>query len=311
MKNGNLDLKIKPYLCTKELLLRLKHKKLMFDNENQYAEKIIEKFGYSFLIRNYRLVFYNQKHSIYYENATFEQIEQLMNFDISIKSSVLNTILHLEGIIKNVFAEAFSVISCDENIYLSRGHLQDNPAIVNSVLNDIKREKSMNMIRVNSYQEKGYSIPPWGLLQMLTLNTITRLFAILKKSQQDFISKKFHIDKSDFGTYLINLKHARNIIVHLDPLYSSKEFSELTLKYHQKYYSCIQNPIGKRKGLYTVLIVLKKLCNDYDNCMFNKLVLDINTELSKLRTKLQPEFYSKIIRVMQIQDNTIGINTYE
>lgn len=303
MENNRENLDIKKYLSTEELIDRLIKKKLFIKKTKiQETIKIIDKLGYTYVIRNYRTVFYDRELKQYYKGASFNQINAIMDFDISLKSKILEVVLHLECIIKNRFSEVLSKRNCNYEEYLDYKILDKEKSVVNSTLADIKREKKLNYDRVHNYEKSGYSIPPWGLMQMLTLNTVTRLYNSLNDNDQLTIAEYFQTDIKSMLSYLKNIKEARNIIVHLDPLYSFTSFNELSKKHYpvtQKY--------SNSKSFQTIIITLQKLCIDEESCKFNSLIDEINLLLFKLKQNVDQNFYDKIIRLMQLQDNNVGI----
>ena len=90
---------------------------------------------------------------------------------------------------------------------------------------------------VTHYVDKYDFVPPFVLIKILTFGELSKLYAMLKQSDRQSISKYFGLSDKVLKQVIINMTMIRNICAHNDRLFSFHSKFRISFKYFQNDYN--------------------------------------------------------------------------
>jgi abortive infection bacteriophage resistance protein len=217
----------KPFMNTDSQIDQLRSRGLNISGS--YAKRIIEKENYYNLINGYKTLFLASSDPEQYKEGTgFKELYALFLFDRELRSLFLRYLLEIENNIRSVLAHDFSKKYGHGN-YLKIENFDMNPRFVGDVAdlisglhrdiaNQIKRKNPMIM----HYALKYADVPPWVLVNVISLGTLSKFYSHLKQKDQNDIGRHFKLMPHDMKTYLKNLSLARNWCAHDERFYDKR-----------------------------------------------------------------------------------------
>ena len=260
-------------------------------------KKILEKENYYNLINGYKSLFidksYHGSNEKYKSGAKFKELYALFSFDRELRSLFLRYILEIENNIRSVIAHDFSKKYGHDN-YLkiknfdvnqtNLGDIADLIATLQrDIANQIRKKNPMIMHYIITY---GY-VPPWVLVNITTLGTISMFYSFLKQKDQNDIGKHFKIMPHEMKTYVKNLTLARNWCAHDVRFYNKRFRTRIAAnKIHLKLGLPTSKPGQYTKGIddvFSTVIIMKQLLSKR---VFNKFLSSLKQLLNLLSGNL-------------------------
>ena len=287
---------MKDYKTTEELIEVMQNKGINV-KDFDYAKEKIEKYGFYNIVNTYREPF--RKNGSYLPNVSFNELCALFEFDLNIKSLLLKYILEVEIIIKNRLADCIgSNYGIEAYLNIDNFNINNtNDNLIIELINRINDEISHSSIKhdavshyINNY---GY-VPPYVLVKILSIGTLSKYYQLMKQADQQTISKYFKITDKDLKSLLKNLTFLRNICAHSDRLYCYRNIITLGKQLLPANYNFRKNI----NDLYTVILALEKVLpkTSYEN-----LINEFNNELKILESQLKSISIDKIKGIIGIR----------
>lgn len=295
----------------------MKYKGLKIEDEN-YAKRILLRENYFFL-NGYRYPFMkSNKEKRFIEGATFEELYSLFLFDRSIRNVIFKNLLIIENNLKSIFSYQLSKkYGYKEKDYLKPKNFTDNRSKQKQVADLLHKMK--RQIRVNGKEHSatahylmnyGY-VPLWILVKVLSFGLIGELFSILKTEDQKMICQLYHIDVSDFITYLPILSNYRNLCAHEDILYENKTQKIISdTIYHQilDIKTDDNGYINGKNDLFALLIIIRQMLSQEE---YNNMSLELEYWVQNLAYNLKTIKVEKILKIMGFPENWSQLKNIE
>ena len=287
---------MKEYKNSNELLDYIISKGVSVNNKEDALYKI-KTYSYYSIINTYKDVFKNTNNE-YKKNVSFDEIYALFEFDKNLRSIFLKYSLEIEMILKSLLAETLSSRYGIKE-YLVKENFDDtvNETTITDSINVIEEEINKQNGKheaVTHYIDEYGFVPPFVLTKILTLGELSRLYAMLKQSDRQSISKNFKLSDKVLKLILVNMTMIRNICAHNDRLFSFHSKFRISFKYIQKNYN------EKSVNIYMVMKCMGILLPKDKKKEFVKL---INNEIKVLDSKLKSIKIDNILNIMGFYKN--------
>jgi len=204
---------MKEYKNSNELLDYIISKGVSVNNKEDALNKI-KTYSYYSIINTYKDVFKNTNND-YKKNVSFDEIYALFEFDKNLRSIFLKYSLEIEMILKSLLAETISSKYGIKD-YLIKENFDNtvNKTTINESINVIEEEINKQNGKheaVTHYIDEYGFVPPFVLTKILTLGELSRLYAMLKQSDRQSISKNFKLSDKVLKQIIVNMTMIRNI----------------------------------------------------------------------------------------------------
>src|SRR5574344_512255 len=230
---------LKVFRTIDEQILILQNKGLVIDDID-YAKDILIRENYFFLSRYRHLFLKSHKDRMFLVGTNFRELYDVFNFDRQIRNIVFKNLLIIENNMKSIFSYQLSKkYGIKEKEYLNANNFTSDPEKQRQINDLIKKMK--RQIRVNGSQHSatchyinnyGY-IPLWVVVKVLSFGIVSELFTIMKREDQEAISKVYGVSVDNLLLYLPILANFRNLCAHEDILYDYKTQKVIyDCKYH-------------------------------------------------------------------------------
>lgn len=287
---------MKEYKDSFELLEYIISKGVSVNNKEDALNKI-KTYSYYSIINTYKDVF-KTKNNEYKKNVSFDEIYALFEFDKNLRSIFLKYSLEIETILKSLLSETISSRYGIKD-YLIKENFDNtvNEKTITETINIIEEEINKQNGKheaVTHYIDKYEYVPPFVLTKILTLGQLSRLYAMLKQSDRQSISKNFKLSDKVLKQIIVNLTMIRNICAHNDRLFSFHSKFRISFKYIQKNYN------EKSVNIYMIMKCMESLLPEDKQREFVKL---INNEIKILANKLKTIKINNILNIMGFYKN--------
>ena len=287
---------MKEYKNSDELLKYIISKGISVNNEEDALNKI-KTYSYYSIINTYNDVFKNTNNE-YEKNVSFDEVYALFEFDKNLRSIFLKYSLEIEIILKSLLAETISSRYGIKE-YLIKENFDDtiNETIVTESINVINEEINKQNGKheaITHYIDKYGFVPPFVLIKILTLGELSKLYAMLKKSDRQSISKNFKLSDKVLRQIIINMTMIRNICAHNDRLFSFHSKFRISFKYIEKDYN--ENSVN----IYMMMKCMEYLLPKEKKKEFIKL---IKKEIKILDNRLNSIKIDNILNIMGFYKN--------
>lgn len=287
---------MKEYKNPNELLDYIISKGVSVNNKEDALNKI-KNYSYYSIINTYKDVFKN-KNNEYKKNVSFDEIYALYEFDKNLRSIFLKYSLEIEIILKTLLSETISSRYGIKD-YLVKENFDDviNKATITESINAIEEEiykQNGKHEAVTHYIDEYGFVPPFVLTKILTLGELSRLYAMLKQSDRQSISKNFKLSDRVLKQIIVNMTMIRNICAHNDRLFSFHSKFRISFKYIEKNYN------EKSVNIYMIMKCMEILLPKEKKKEFVKL---INNEIKTLDSKLKSIKIDNILNIMGFYKN--------
>lgn len=287
---------MKEYKNSDELLKYIISKGISVNNEEDALNKI-KTYSYYSIINTYNDVFKNTNNE-YENNVSFDEVYALFEFDKNLRSIFLKYSLEIEIILKSLLAETISSRYGIKE-YLIKENFDDtiNETIVTESINVINEEINKQNGKheaITHYIDKYGFVPPFVLIKILTLGELSKLYAMLKQSDRQSISKNFKLSDKVLRQIIINMTMIRNICAHNDRLFSFHSKFRISFKYIEKDYN--ENSVN----IYMMMKCMEYLLPKEKKKEFIKL---IKKEIKILDNRLNSIKIDNILNIMGFYKN--------
>ena len=287
---------MKEYKNSNELLDYIISKGVSVNNKEAALYKI-KTYSYYSIINTYKDVFKNTNNE-YKKNVSFDEIYALFEFDKNLRSIFLKYSLEIEMILKSLLAEALSSRYGIKD-YLLKENFDDTvdettiTESINVIEEEINKQNGKHEAVTHYIDEYGF-VPPFVLTKILTLGELSRLYAMLKQSDRQSISKNFKLSYKVLKQIIVNMTMIRNICAHNDRLFSFHSKFRISFKYIEKNYN------EKSVNIYMIMKCMESLLPKDKKKEFIKL---INNEIKVLDSKLKSIKTDNILSIMGFYKN--------
>ena len=287
---------MKEYKNYTELLDYIISKGVSVNNKEDALNKI-KTYSYYSIINTYKDVFKNSNNE-YKKNVSFDEIYALFEFDKNLRSIFLKYSLEIEIILKSLLAETISSRYGIKD-YLNKENFDDTvnettiTESINVIEEEISKQKGKHEAVTHYIGEYGF-VPPFVLTKILTLGELSRLYAMLKQSDRQSISKNFKLSDKVLKQIIVNMTMIRNICAHNDRLFSFHSKFRISFKYIKKNYN------EKSVNIYMIMKCMEILLPKDKKKEFVKL---INNEIKQLNNKLKSIKIDNILNIMGFYKN--------
>ena len=287
---------MKEYKNFNELLDYIISKGVSVNNKEDALNKI-KTYSYYSIINTYKDVFKNTNNE-YKKNVSFDEIYALFEFDKNLRSIFLKYSLEIEMILKSLLAETISSRYGIKD-YLIKENFDDtdnkttNNESINVIEEEINKQNGKHEAVTHYIDEYGF-VPPFVLTKILTLGELSRLYAMLKQSDRQSISKNFKLSDKVLKQIVVNMTMIRNICAHNDRLFSFHSKFRISFKYIEKNYN------EKSVNIYMIMKCMESLLPKDKKKEFIKL---INNEIKVLDSKLKSIKTDNILNIMGFYKN--------
>ena len=287
---------MKEYKNSNELLDYIISKGVSVNNKEDALNKI-KTYSYYSIINTYKDVFKNTNNE-YKKNVSFDEIYALFEFDKNLRSIFLKYSLEIEMILKSLLAEALSSRYGIKD-YLLKENFDDTvdettiTESINVIEEEINKQNGKHEAVTHYIDEYGF-VPPFVLTKILTLGELSRLYAMLKQSDRQSISKNFKLSDKVLRQIIINMTMIRNICAHNDRLFSFHSKFRISFKYIEKDYN--ENSVN----IYMMMKCMEYLLPKEKKKEFIKL---IKKEIKILDNRLNSIKIDNILNIMGFYKN--------
>ena len=292
---------MKEFKTNEELLEILKSKNVKI-NDYKFALTCLSNYSYYSIINTYKLIF--KDNDKYKPNVCFEEIFFLHEFDKKIKNIFMKNILDIESIVKSKIANVIGEKHGIDNYLIPTNFNNEidqksNTNYVEDLINTIGEEINKNNGKheaVTHYMDKYGFVPPWVLMKIISLGTISKFYGLMKQDDKQIVSKCFDLSDNYLKSILGSLTAIRNICAHDDRLYSYRStfFININRIFNKKIIE-----IGKTNytTIYVVIVSMKKLLPPEK---YNMFLQELKTCFDELQGRLTSINIDDIKRVMGI-----------
>lgn len=252
----------KSYLTYQEQIELLKTRNLKILDSN-YALKKLSNINY-YRLSAYFYPFFEEKDK-FKKDTTFEQIIQLYYFDKELRALLFFAIEKIEVYLRTQITKTIS----EENGvfgYIDKTIFHNEYAHI-SLLETIKSETSRSKeIFVKDFYERYEEeyLPVWAMVEIVSFNTLSKLFANLKEPIRSKIVKDMDIKPFVFQRWLHTLTYVRNICAHHSRLWNKMLAIEPMIPKNQKLFQGLNN-----QKIFFVLTMILYILDKIDSDEFN------------------------------------------
>lgn len=262
----------KKFFTYREQIEKLKNEKnLLVPNEN-YAEQMLEKWGYYSLIGGYKKLFKHAASGKYRYGVTFEEIVALYQFDEELRTLFLKYILHVERHIKSLisyyFCEKYGERQQEYLKTLNYNLTKKNSSDINRMIYSIQQAISLpsRYTYITHHANKYGNIPLWVAMNVLTFGQVSKMYQYAPNNIQNKISKKFDgVTERELHQFITVVARCRNICAHGERLFSfrSKETIPDTALHKKLKIAWKKGQYAQGKqDLFAIVIALRYLISD-------------------------------------------------
>lgn len=232
----------KPFLTYEQQLYKLQNEKHLQINDPEAAKEALKNIGYFSLVGGYKTPFINPMTRLYQNNASFEDIYALYQFDLSLRELVFKYLCKIECKIRQLISYSFcSLHGEQQSAYLNPknyNNAKKNAASIAYLIQILNYQANKNTEHHYVVHQRNvyHNVPLWVLANTLTYGQISKFYSLLPFQLQASISKDFSgINEKNLERCLKVLTLFRNVCAHNERLYSYRtqiDFPDTSL--HQK-----------------------------------------------------------------------------
>lgn len=316
----------KNYMTIDEQINFLKTEKNLKFKSEKLAKRVLQEVGYYKLINAYKIPFVvnNGVSNQYIDDVYFEDIYNLYKFDTELKTIVFEAATNVEINFKSLLSEVISSqYGIKDKIYLKKDNFAPDTGKADEytfaqmkkhIKDSIKKQIDNMQPAIKWYNDNYKYFPFWVVVNVLTIGSVSRIYGKMKDSDKITVAKHYKLPYDYLGSYIRHINLVRNICAHNDVLYRYKSINAIPqkIKNVKDLYDklgILKNPKTGRyvKGsndFFATMIILKLLLSKEN---FNLFYTKFKGLLSKLKRKLSPVFYEKILDEMGLPENWFEI----
>lgn len=248
----------KSHLSYQQQVNLLKSRNLTILN-NAFAIKKLQHLNY-YRLSAYFYPFFEEK-NLFKNGTTFEQIVQLYYFDKELRQLIFYTIEKLEIYIRTQISFSISKNSTvfgyadSSNFHKEKYHKE----LLENIKSEIARSKEVFVKEFYDKYDDEY-LPVWAMVEIVSFNTLSRIFANLKEHYRKEIVQDIDIKPFVFQRWLHTLTYVRNICAHHSRLWNKLLAIEPMVPKNQKAFHTINN-----RKIFFVLTMIEFLLTKMDD----------------------------------------------
>jgi len=240
----------KNHLSYEEQTKLLQNRNLTISNIDFAIKKLSHLNYYRFSA--YFYPFFEQKNS-FKNGTTFEDILQIYYFDKELRHLVFYAIEKIEVYIRTQISFSISKNSgafgyVDKNIFHDASK---HASLLKSIKSETTRSKEIFVKEFYDKYDEEY-LPVWAMVEIVSFNTLSKIFANLKEPYRSEITKELKIKPLVFQGWLHTLTYIRNICAHHSRLWNKVLAIEPKIPKNQKVFNSLNN-----KKLFFVLNMIQ------------------------------------------------------
>lgn len=310
----------KPFLTYDEQLQKLKDKHLNIADE-VYAKDMLHRYGYFALITGYKDLLKNPTTKNYRDDAAFEDIVAIYQFDEQLRELTLRYLLHFERHIRSILSYAFCITYGEnQSTYLTpQNYDTSSPAKATEVAKLINKylkkliEKPTSYAYIEHHKQHHRNVPLWVLVNALSFGTISKMYEYSKSQVQSAVSVEFEgINEPQLRMILEVLTDFRNVCAHNERLFTHKcarhDIPDLPLHQKLSIPKSGQQYICGKRDYFSVVLSFRYLLSHKDYLAFK-------SQLSKLLDKVVAENQQiampRLLDIMGLPLNWKKVTTYK
>lgn len=271
----------KIHLTIDEQITKLKNNGLVIDNED-YAKNCLMSYNY-YRLSAYWHLFRQQDPANPYKklgkfepNHTFEEVDQLYEFDYQLRKLVFEAISDIETFLRTQLAYHIPSIKNDAFAMYDRSlfYMSDRrslkglnyPKLINDIFEETRRSSDEDFIKHFSATYTDYpKLPFWVLTEILSFGNLRKIYKHLKATHKPLISQSFNISTvsgsplvlSEMGldSCLFMINKYRNVCAHHGRLWNRKTKNVITANLATE----LQLTGHVDGGLYALIIIIARL----------------------------------------------------
>ena len=259
----------KPFITYTAQIEKLKNDKKLNISNIDFAVESLQNISYYALIGGYKQQFIDIHTRKYIDNARFEDIVALYEFDEELRGIFFKYLCRVERRLRSSISYHF----CEKHgerqeTYLNPRNYSTLPKYKKGV------EKLIQMLDVMAKQNKDHeyivyqrnkynNIPLWVMMNTLTFGQISKMFEFLPQNMQGTICRDFtNVKKNEMIKYLKVLTLYRNVCAHNERLFLYRTFIDIPDTILHKKLDILKNGskyIYGKNDLFSVVIAFRYL----------------------------------------------------
>ncbi|WDF51015.1 Abi family protein [Paenibacillus sp. KACC 21273] len=279
---------VKPSKTVEEQLDIFKSRGLIIGNE-EWAKSILTHVSY------YRLTAYTlslKNGDQFNKNVTFENIYRLYEFDLKLRSLVMEVTEAIEISMRTHISLTLSQ-KYDGMGYIYAENFMDSDKHDNFI-KELNRtlELSKDVFVKHYYSKYAGEFPVWVAMEITTFGMISKLFKNLKKEDKDYIGYMYYDGIKGFyvSSWLHSISNLRNICAHYGRVYNRN------FPHPPQLFKKDKPKIIDDKKVFSVILIMKYFIPNKDvwNDWLEKLksLLDMYSEIDRTLIGFPPDWYT-------------------
>lgn len=281
----------KPFITYTAQIKKLKNDKNLIISDLDFAVESLQNISYYALIGGYKQPFIDIHTRKYINNARFEDIVALYEFDEELRGIFFKYLCRVERRLRSSISYHFCEKHGErQDAYLNPGNYNTLPKYKKGV------EKLIHMLDVMAKQNKDHeyivyqrnkyhNIPLWVMMNTLTFGQISKMFEFLPQNMQGAICRDFtNVKKNEMIKYLKVLTLYRNVCAHNERLFSYRTFIDIPDTILHEKLDILKNGskfIYGKNDLFSVVIAFRYLLPKSDFQQFKVQMVRLLTRHEK------------------------------
>jgi abortive infection bacteriophage resistance protein len=273
--DNNCESELKPPATYKEMVDILKSRGLTFENENR-AIGILKRINY-YRLTGY-LLHYKVNEEKYIDGTTFENVANLYDFDMRLRSLLLDIFEYVEismrSRISYHLAHKYGPECYKDCFNFSFRKTTDYNNFVAKMREELVRSKELF---VAHYQKKyGSRYPIWVAVEVLSFSSLSILYTNLKPEDKRIISKQYGLKTPKLlDSWLHSMCVLRNRCAHFSRIYNTKLSHQVSLTFNAQKLKIESN------SLYGIIFTLKYLVQEYS--ILNPWIIELSSLIDRYK----------------------------
>ncbi len=172
----------KPFMTYDQQIQKLRSKGMIVNNID-YAERMLQKYGYFALVTGYKDLFKNKTTNNYIDGTKFEDIVAIYRFDQQLRELTFKYLLLIEQNMRSLLSYAFcSNFGDSESAYISSNSYDISTQIktngvsklIKNYLNPLLTKKT-SYVYIEHHKNVHKNVPLWVLVNALTFGTLSKM----------------------------------------------------------------------------------------------------------------------------------------
>ena len=287
----------KPFITYTAQVEKLKNEKNLVITDDDFAVESLQNISYYALIGGYKHPFIDIHTRKYINEACFEDIVALYEFDEELRGIFFKYLCRVERKMRASISYHFCKKHGErQEEYLNSNNYGNIPKNKNGITKLIKMLDMMaNKNKDHEYlvyqRNKYHNIPLWVIMNTLTFGQISKMFEFLPQNMQGAICQDFgNVKKNEMIKYLKVLTLYRNVCAHNERLFSYHTYIDIPDTLLHKKLGISKNGskyIYGKNDLFSVVITFRYLLPKTNFLLFKKQLLHIFDRYEKQNSNLK------------------------